>query len=216
MHSNNNHLIKNNMFKKLTIRAKLLSGFTIVALIAAVVGVIGYWGTQQIVKGTNEIAEIRLPSILGLEMMNEAKTAVLLGERELFLKSLQDAEKHQAQYKYIEDAWKRAEEGWKIYEPLPQTAEEAQEWKSFVPVWKDWRAKHNEVMEMSRERDKLKQQKLGDNDKRIINLEQRIDSKMQESRLYYLECNSKILKLIDINMAVVYNSVVNSREKLYL
>lgn len=36
------------------------------------------------------------------------------------------------------DAWTRVEKAWKIYEPLPQSKEEAL-WKQFVPTWKAWK-----------------------------------------------------------------------------
>ena len=37
------------------------------------------------------------------------------------------------------EAWADIEAGWKIYEPLPQTKEEAVLWKQFETEWKDWK-----------------------------------------------------------------------------
>lgn len=37
-------------------------------------------------------------------------------------------------------AWARTEEGWKIHEPLSQTPEEAEPWRTFVKDWETWKA----------------------------------------------------------------------------
>lgn len=38
------------------------------------------------------------------------------------------------------EVWKRIEGGWKMYEPLPQTDEEAVLWKQFVTEWDQWKS----------------------------------------------------------------------------
>jgi hypothetical protein len=39
----------------------------------------------------------------------------------------------------LKEAWDHADRGWKIYEPLPQTKQEAIVWKQFVPAWEQWK-----------------------------------------------------------------------------
>ena len=65
------------------------------------------------------------------------------------------AEMRQRQYDNIAAARKDYEAAWKIYEQLPQTREEAETWKQFVPAWNAWRAENNKVMQLSQQLDHL-------------------------------------------------------------
>ena len=110
------------MLNNLSLKMKLMTGFVAVAIIAAVIGGVGYRGMTSINEALTEIGVVRLPSIVGLEMMNEAQTAIQRMERTSMLK-LSPVEQEQ-QLERGKDAWARADKGWKIYEPLPQTKEE--------------------------------------------------------------------------------------------
>jgi len=46
------------------------------------------------------------------------------------------------------EIWARIDKGWKIYEPLPQTAEEEVLWKQFVKDWEAWKASDVKVTEI--------------------------------------------------------------------
>ena len=43
-------------------------------------------------------------------------------------------------------AWQRADVAWRVYEPLPQTTEEAAKWKEFVTTWTAWRTSYEKVV----------------------------------------------------------------------
>jgi len=127
--------------KNLKLSVKLITGFVVVALITLVVGIIGYWGCVRLATHLYEVGVVRLPSVLGLEMMTEAQTAVKAAERTLLIPGLDQARiTHERDQ--LKAAWERAEKGWKIYEPLPQTKEEEGKWKEFVPAWGKWKADH--------------------------------------------------------------------------
>jgi methyl-accepting chemotaxis protein len=55
------------------------------------------------------------------------------------------------QYQNIEAARTRYREAWAVYEPLPQTPEEAEVWNRFVPAWNAWAAYNNGFLERSKE-----------------------------------------------------------------
>jgi methyl-accepting chemotaxis protein len=131
-------------FYDLKLNTKLLGGFMIVAIIAAIIGAVGYMGINSLGKNLDEVAVVRLPSILGLGIVNEAQTAVQRAERTSIL--LREVTEDQKQRLKI--AWDNAEKGWKIYEPLPQTTEEAALWKEFVPAWADWKKEHEKVLSL--------------------------------------------------------------------
>ena len=133
------------MFKNVSIGTKLLLSFLLVSVITLTVGLIGYVGASKLGDNLKEVAVVRLPSIVGLGYINEAQTAVQRTERTMLIQGL-DQKTYDHQKKRLEDAWADAGKGWKIYEPLPQTEEEARLWKEFVPAWDKWKNNHQHVV----------------------------------------------------------------------
>ncbi len=134
--------------KNMRLSVKLIGGFVIVAIIAAIIGGVGYWSLAVAKKAQNEVAGNRLPSVYGLQSLNEAQSAIQGYERTIAYEK--DPEILKRQYANLEDAWKRADKGWKIYEPLPQTEEEAMMWKTFVEDWNAWKKSHQEVIALAK------------------------------------------------------------------
>lgn len=65
----------------LTLKAKLL-GLLAVALVALlIVGTVGWIGLASTAASVNEIGKVRLPSVLGLEIINEGQTAIASANR---------------------------------------------------------------------------------------------------------------------------------------
>ena len=104
---------------------KLIGGFCITALITLIVGFMGWRGVSHTADALKEVSTNRLPSIIGLNLINEAQTAIQRAERSLLVPEIfRDENEKAGQLKRIDDAWKRVATGLKIYEPLPQTKEE--------------------------------------------------------------------------------------------
>ena len=142
------------MFKSMKLRTKLYLGFGCMGAIALLLGLVGYYGTVQSSEAIAEIGEVRLPSVQALLVISEAQTAVDSAENALLSRDIGLKERGEA-YDRIKAAWGRVDNAWKIYEPLPQTAEEAAVWKQFVPAWSAWKRDHETYVGMSREYDKL-------------------------------------------------------------
>lgn len=115
------------MFAKMTVRAKLilLLAMTITATVA--VGGIGMLGLRDTGGAIEEIGSVRLPSVMGLNMIAEGQTAIRVAN--LNALTLQNSRAAQEQFAAIlkekQEIWTRIDAGWKLYEPLPQTDEEA-------------------------------------------------------------------------------------------
>ena len=122
------------MLESMKLGTKLILAFFIITVITLGVGITGYTGVSIIMKSLYEIGVVRLPSVQGLFIISEAQTAIDSAENALLAKNLDSAGRKEA-YERFDAAKKRADEGWKIYEPLPQTVEEAALWKEFVPAW---------------------------------------------------------------------------------
>ena len=141
-----------NALNNLRMGVKLIGGFVVVAAIATIIGVVGFVYIGTLGDNIDEIGRVRLPSIQTLLIISEAQTAVDSAENALLSAEL-DAKERQAQYDRIVAAFKRADDAWKIYEPLPQTPEEAKTWKEFVPAWNAWKSDDQTFIKMSKEYD---------------------------------------------------------------
>jgi len=134
----------------LKVNTRLMLGFGMMLSIILILGLVGYYGMVKSDQAIDEIGGVRLPSIETLLLISEAQTAIDSAENALLLTQM-DAKAREAQHQRIEQAKQRADAAWKIYEPLPQTPEEATVWKQFVPAWKQWMADHEAYMKLIRE-----------------------------------------------------------------
>ncbi len=138
------------MKSRWTIGKKLIASFLSVAAITLLLGIVGYYGVSEGGKAIHEIGEVRLPSIESLLVISEAQTAVDGAENALLSRDL-DGKARQEKYETFAAAWKRADEAWKVYEPLPQTEEETRVWREFVPAWEKWKQDHEAYVALARE-----------------------------------------------------------------
>ena len=154
------------MFKNLLIKWKLATLVAVMMAAMLVVGICGYTGIATVGNAVNEIGVVRLPSIQGLMMMNEGQTAVAAAT----LTAAIYENNYQAQDKFAEalqlrsKAWSNIEAGRKLYEPLPQTPEEAVLWKRFLEEWAAWKGDDDKVRAILRQladnRDEPRQKEL--------------------------------------------------------
>ncbi|MFH0881087.1 MAG: methyl-accepting chemotaxis protein [Lentisphaerota bacterium] len=195
------------MKNQMKLSTKLIGGFVFVAVITMIVGGVGLWGISALMTSSSEVAVVRLPSIYALLVMSEAQTAVIVGERGLINRRMMDPDVRKAQYDYIDAAWKRADDGWKIYEPLPQTEEEAQTWKEFVPAWQTWKEEHQVVRAAQEEKDKFMATGAATDDPRITELDNKAFAASLIARKQFLASEALLNKLVDINNAVAEEEV---------
>ncbi|WP_051283817.1 methyl-accepting chemotaxis protein [Desulforegula conservatrix] len=150
-----------NLLNNMKIAKKLAVGFMLVTAIAMIIGIVGFMGVLNLNKNINEIGDVRIPSLYGLALMNDAQITIKTAQRTLLIQA--DSKTHaERQYDHIKKAFESADKGWKIYEPLPQTEEEATLWKEFVPVWTKWKKASEDFIEMSKKYQESKDQAIYD------------------------------------------------------
>ncbi|MBI5384813.1 MAG: methyl-accepting chemotaxis protein [Verrucomicrobia bacterium] len=137
------------------LQSQLVGAFGLCALIAAIMGSAGYHSVGKLGTSLDEVCTNRLPSIQGLDLIREAQTAIDGAENALLCEELGEQGRLDA-YKRVADKWMQVDQGWKVYEPLPQTVEEAKTWKEFVPAWNAWKADHENFIKLSRDYDAKK------------------------------------------------------------
>ncbi|MTV39495.1 methyl-accepting chemotaxis protein [Duganella radicis] len=134
------------MFANITVRTKLLTliGAAVLALLLVVL--ISFQGLKKQGDMLAEIGRNRMPSVQALMAINEGKTGIRSANRAADALALYPdnlAEIGQ-QIKRRAEIFGEIDKAWKIYEPLPQTADEAAVWKTFVKAWETWRRKDEE------------------------------------------------------------------------
>jgi methyl-accepting chemotaxis protein len=133
--------------KNLSIRLKLIMLVLFLSIALVVVGLVGNYGIQKTSESLDQIGHTRLPSIIGLSIINEGQTAIRLANRDMLL--YQNDYNAQAKFAEIiknkQKIFERIDKGWAIYEPLPQEPEEAEVWREFVPAWNLWKQGQLEV-----------------------------------------------------------------------
>jgi len=132
-----------------TVGRKLTVAFAGVAVITAVLGIVGYYAAAEGARDMTEVGGVRLPSVQSLLIVSEAQTAVDSAENALLCRTL-DEQGRQPHFARFDAAKKRADDAWAIYEPLPQTEEEARLWQQFVPAWKKWWQDHEDYVKLVR------------------------------------------------------------------
>jgi len=193
-----------------TLRAKLIGLLTMSLAALVLVGTVGWIGLENTAGALAEIGKNRMPSVLALEIINEAQTAARSNNR----KVSQYENDYKAQDTFAEilkdrdKIWQRVEEGFKIYEPLPQTAEETEVWKPFVKEWNEWKALDLKLAEtiaaMVKNTDEQKQKALF-----AIFYQQLVDS-----RPLFGKAETSLDKLVDLNIGYGNDAVTEGDKQV--
>jgi methyl-accepting chemotaxis protein len=154
------------MIPYIQVKTKLILLLTVALLATLFVGFAGSMGIRQLTASVQEIGSVRMPSILGLGAVNEGQSALRSNIRATALYE----NDYKAQDKFAEllvrrkEILARIDKGWKLYEPLPQTTEEAAIWKQFVRQWDDWKAADqktaDDVVALSKNKSEAEQRAL--------------------------------------------------------
>jgi len=121
----------------MNIQRKIATAFAVLAGLILAVSLFASWQVDRLSAALYEVGVVRLPSIQGLVLMKDAVDD--LDDASERLANSSDRNGQTLQRQRIAAAWQRFDRGWELYEPLPQTAVEAVQWKVFVPVATAWR-----------------------------------------------------------------------------
>ncbi len=132
-----------------TIGKKLAAVFSGVAALTLLLGGVGYYGADRGDRAVTEVGFVRLPSVDSLLQIKANAETIRGTVRTLIIPGLATDIRNR-QYDNLAMAREAYGAAWKIYEPLPQTPEEAALWKEFVPAWNAWREENNRFIALSK------------------------------------------------------------------
>jgi len=182
------------MFAKLTVRTKIFLLLAVAVAALLVVMAIAIEGLKREGEMLYEIGKNRLPSVQALQQMNNAQTMVRLSSRNIDGLAMypEDTAEIATQIKRRNENFARLEKAWKVYEPLPQTDEEAALWKQFLKQWEAWKQKDDEFGQ-------LINQLLGADLPKRKELFQVVHQNMLDSRATFREVDASLNKLVELN-----------------
>lgn len=195
---------------------KLIAAFLICATITLLIGVAGIYGVIRLKGHIQEVGAVRVPSLIGLGMMTDA-IASLDSMENTTLSPVYPADRRAELEKDIKDAWAEYKKGYDIYEPLPQTAEEAVLWKEFEKNLAEWKKQHEIYMGLEREYMKLQQQNADAATLKAAN-EKMTDQMFNHNDEWIDKTKDVLTKIVDLNgkIGVDYTNqaVLDSRRLL--
>ena len=178
--------------KKLSLKTRLTVAFSATVLVTVIVGISVFFTLQSISDHLWQISENRLPSVESLLVIRHGQAAINAGENALISDIITPAQRKE-QYDRIENAKKRIEESWKIYEPLPQSFKESELWKEFVPAWNEFVKMHEQYMVIANEFEK---------DPSNINRDKLQHFVLETITPSYDKAKEILAKLVDENMKI--------------
>jgi len=188
-------------FKNWKIRAKLLAGFILLAVITVAVGSVGYFATSN-------LGRQKINAIKALNQINLSQVKVIVAERGLINDGMLAKDVRQAQYDYIDKALVEGKAALEAYDSENKTSEEAALWADFLPLWDDWLVKHQEVVAIAHQRDELS---AGNADYKDIVMS---DADALQASLVARDAfnlsEAALEELVDLNKEIVNQTVNNS------
>jgi methyl-accepting chemotaxis protein len=140
------------MLKNVKIGVKMIGSFIIVVMLVVAVGIVSMIGIDQLDGHIEEIGNVRLPSVESLLVMESEIKDIRGSLRTLLSPRLVQSDRDR-QYRNIDTAREVYREAMAVYEPLPQTAEEAVVWQESLKYMDELLALNNQVAALSREID---------------------------------------------------------------
>jgi methyl-accepting chemotaxis protein len=128
--------------------ARLTGAFAVVALICALVGIVGWYGINNTAESLNRVGNVKLPGIQGLGLIMEGMNGVSAAERTIINPaiSVKDRESH---LEDLQAQWEELQKGLEMYRPLPKDPKEEELWQKAQPLLEDWENEEKTLVEMA-------------------------------------------------------------------
>jgi methyl-accepting chemotaxis protein len=133
------------MLGNLSLKTKLIGAFLVLAVLSAVVGLIGYRGITFAAKAQDKVSSEGIHAVDSLWMLAKGQSDVQRGERTMLLAQA-TPEEIAAQMKRVKGYLEAAEKGMAKFESIPRNAEEEAAYKELKATWQEWRRLDGEFM----------------------------------------------------------------------
>jgi methyl-accepting chemotaxis protein len=188
------------------VKTKLLVLTIITVIGISLVGLIGNKGIDSCSVALKEVSVVRLPSVLGLQIVSEGQTAIKANTFSIlmFENNYLAQDKFKEILKENEKIWQRIEKGWKLYEALPQTKEELELWKQFLKEWEIWKKDNQKIIDIV---ERLSLNKLEEEQKELF---KKYFYEIKNFRESFFDAETTLSKIVNLNINVAEESKIKS------
>ncbi len=131
------------------LRTKLISGFSCIAILLLVGGLVGSYGIYQTEVALKDVNNVRLPEVRALAIIKEAQTFARVPERSLLISEFaDDYELSKRQFMNIDEVWEKMNEGSRIFESLPKSSEQSELWTKVKVSLEMWKGDYNQYISL--------------------------------------------------------------------
>lgn len=184
------------------IKTRVSLGFSAVALIALLLGLLGYLGATRSQSAVQALGEERLPGVQSVLEMQIALSQVVTGVRTL-LDQHADLDARQREYGQITQARQKYRAAMEVYESLPRSDAEEALWQSFLATLPAWVEANNEILALHRQLDEARQRGQD-----MTPLQERLsEMTMGQTLVYQIEAFSFLDQVVYLNMAAASSDV---------
>ncbi len=198
------------MLKTFSVRSGLIALVAVALCALILIGGVGLNAVRSLQTLLGEVNQVLVPSIRSLGIIDEGQTAVRSGSRYMGAMLDQEVElkEIQALRERRQAVWARIDAAWKVYEPLPRSAEEEVAWKAFMAQWAIWRGVENNLSEFIERTAEGKQPFRGENVRREY------FQMLSSTGKAFSEAERTLGQLIEINLGIARETQRQSVEKV--
>ena len=195
----------------MSIKSRLITLICFALFSVCGVGAVGLWAAAQIGAALHDAVDVSMPSILGLEIIDQAQTDLVRTSLEAAIWENDYSPGAKTNFAGTlarkADAWKRIEKGWQIYEPLPRNEEEDALWKAFVVDWNNWKQLD---LKVTAEIQKLA---AGVGEAAQKEIFKRFYEAYEMQRASYTKSEASLGNLVDLNVEIARVSKISAEAK---
>lgn len=130
---------------KLSLKLRLGLLMALAILAVSLVGGAGYYGIHAGSLAVEELGYTRLPSIVGLQKIQAGSDDIVAANLELMFVQSEEKKRVEELLNQRMTSYSGIEQGRKLYDPLPQTVEEAKLWDEYAKIFDTWKARNQDM-----------------------------------------------------------------------
>lgn len=182
-------------FRNLKIRTKLIVTFSVVILIAGVVGILGYFGLKGTFRSLQTISENKLPQVINLNVLHENQWKINSNALSLLNHRIRGEYRKQC-FMYISQALLEADSALNRLPALFSEPSEKESFDSIQKTWSLWKTNQLEIMRAQQMRDSLIATGAQVDDPDVVELDVKVMDLITSDEALFYELNLMIETMI--------------------
>jgi methyl-accepting chemotaxis protein len=192
--------------KNIKMRSKIILSFSILLIIAFIIGIIGYLGQNNSFNKSKLIAEDILPASKNLSSIQEGISKSVIGERGLVNRRM-TGDLRPPQYEYIKKAHAMMDSAILSFENRQLSDKEKIEWNLFKNQYSKWMSMHNKVVLLNIQKDSLLAAGEKLNSAKIEDIDTKCFNTSVDARKEFLQAEAHLIAVKKANDEVIHQTI---------